>query len=75
MNLRRVIGWLLLLLSVLLVISGLGITEFRTVGQFTFGLITKPLAFQLHSLLWIPFVAILAGHLALSCGFWRRGKE
>jgi len=71
-NLRRAMGWLLLVLSLLLVITGLGITEFRTVEAASFGLLTRSLSFQLHSLLWIPFLLVLALHLALSC---RAGKR
>jgi thiosulfate reductase cytochrome b subunit len=74
-QLRRPVGWLLLVLSILLVITGLGITEWRTVEALTFGLLQKSLAFQLHSILWIPFVAVLVVHLALSCRPGRRGKE
>jgi thiosulfate reductase cytochrome b subunit len=74
-QLRRPVGWLLLVLSILLVITGLGITEWRTVEGLTFGLLQKSLAFQLHSILWIPFVAVLVVHLALSCRPGRRGKE
>jgi cytochrome b subunit of formate dehydrogenase len=74
-QLRRSIGWLLLVLSILLVITGLGITEWRTVEAASFGLLPKSLAFQLHSLLWIPFIAVLAAHLLLSCRLGRRGKD
>lgn len=66
-QLKRPAGWLLLLLSVLLVITGLGITGFRIVEAASFGLLGKALSFQLHSLLWIPFIIVLAAHLALSC--------
>jgi thiosulfate reductase cytochrome b subunit len=75
MNARRTIGWLLLLFSLLLVITGLGITQYRTVEAITFGLLPKALAFRLHSLLWIPFVAVLIAHLALSCRLGRRRTE
>ena len=67
-------GWLLFIFSILLVITGLGITEWRTVEAVTFGLLPKALAFQLHSLLWIPFLAVLVAHMALSCRPWRRGR-
>jgi cytochrome b subunit of formate dehydrogenase len=66
------VGWLLLVFSLLLVITGLGITEFRTVEAVTFGLLGKALSFQLHSLLWIPFLVVLALHLLLTC---RAGKR
>jgi hypothetical protein len=70
-----VVGWLLLALSLTLVITGLGITEYRTVEAGTFGLLGKALSFQLHSLLWIPFIAVLAAHLALSYRAGKRGKD
>ena len=75
LNLRRAVGWLLLAFALLLVITGLGITEFRTVQAATFGLLPKALSFQLHSLLWIPFLAILACHMLLSCRGGKPGKE
>ena len=74
-NLQRVVGWLLLAFALLLVITGLGITEWRTVEAVTFGLLPKALSFQLHSLLWIPFLVILAGHMLLSCRAGKRGKD
>jgi thiosulfate reductase cytochrome b subunit len=74
-QLRRPIGWLLLVLSILLVITGLGITEWRTVEAATFGLLPKALAFQLHTLLWIPFLIVLAGHMILTCRGGKRRKE
>jgi cytochrome b subunit of formate dehydrogenase len=74
-NLRRVVGWLLLAFALLLVITGLGITEWRSTEAVTFGLLPKALSFQLHSLLWIPFLVILAGHVLLSCRAGKRGKD
>ena len=64
---RRLVSWTLLALALLLILTGLGITEFRTVEPLTFGLLGKALSFQLHSLLWIPFLAVLVVHMALSC--------
>ena len=64
---RRWVSWTLLALALLLVLTGLGITEFRTVEVLTFGLLGKSLSFQLHSLLWIPFIVVLVLHMALSC--------
>ncbi|MDD1654027.1 MAG: hypothetical protein LUQ64_05725 [Methanomicrobiales archaeon] len=64
---RRVVGWILFALALLLVITGLGITEFRVVTPLTLGILGKSLSFQLHSLLWIPFLAVLLLHMVLSC--------
>jgi len=74
-DLQRAVGWLLLALALLLVVTGLGITEYRAVEAVTFGLLGKALSFQLHSLLWIPFLAVLAGHLVLSCRAGKRERE
>ncbi len=70
--LRRGVGWLLLALSLLLILSGLGITEYRIMEAATFGLLGKAPSFQLHILLWVPFLVVLAAHLALSCGIGTR---
>ena len=70
--LRRAVGWLLLALALLLVLTGLGITEYQAVGALTFGLLGKALSFQLHSILWIPFLVVLAAHVLLSCRTGRR---
>jgi cytochrome b561 len=63
---RRTLHWLFLAVVIAQVITGLGITEFRTVSTLTFGLLTKPLAFKIHSALWIPFLVLLAGHIGLA---------
>ena len=60
---RRIIHWLLVVVVVLYLIMGFGITEFRTVEALTFGLLTKPLAFTIHTNLWIPFIILLGSHL------------
>jgi cytochrome b subunit of formate dehydrogenase len=74
-NLRRAVGWLLLAFALLLIVTGLGITDWQIVETATFGLLTKALSFQLHNLLWIPFLAILAVHMLLSCRAGKRGKD
>ncbi len=74
-NLRGTVGWLLLVLALLLVITGLGITEYQIVETATFGLLGKALSFQLHNILWIPFLVVLAAHMLLSCRAGRRGKD
>ena len=58
--LLKVVHWLLAVVAIALVISGLGITEFRVVEAITFGMLSKALSFQLHTILWIPFLVLLA---------------
>ncbi len=62
----RLVHWLLLVLALLTVVSGLGITEFRVVEALTFGVFNKAVAFQLHLWIWIPFLVFLAAHLLLT---------
>jgi dolichol kinase len=62
---KKVIPWLLLLVMVLYVITGLGITQFRTVETLTFGLLSKNLSFRLHDNLLIPFLILLILHICL----------
>ena len=64
---RKIIQWLLLAVALVLLISGLGITEYRIVETISFGLISKSLAHQIHTApgLWIFFVVLLALHISL----------
>ncbi|MFC1992334.1 hypothetical protein ACFLV3_00800 [Chloroflexota bacterium] len=63
---KKIIRWLLLIVVLLYLITGLGITEFRTVEALTFGLLTKSLAFKLHDSLLISFVILLGLHIFFS---------
>jgi cytochrome b subunit of formate dehydrogenase len=58
----RITHWSLLVVAILFLISGFGITGFRVVETITFGLLTKNLAFRIHEVLWIPFVVLLLLH-------------
>lgn len=60
---RKVIHWTLLGVALIFLLSGFGITEFRLIEKITFGLLTKPSAFKIHSGLWIPFVILLIIHI------------
>jgi hypothetical protein len=61
-----VVHWTLLLVTLFYLLTGFGITQFRIVQTITFGLLTKPLAFTLHDILWIPFLVLLALHLVFT---------
>ena len=60
---RQVVHWLLLAALVLYLLTGFGITQFRVVEQATFGLLSKNLAFYIHSGLLIPFIVMLMLHI------------
>lgn len=67
-RIQKMVYWLLLAVTLVFLISGFGITEFRIVEAATFGLLNKALAFKMHEVLWIPFIILLISHLALGFG-------
>ncbi len=74
---KSIIRWLLAAVAVVLLITGLGITEFRIVEYLSFGLLTKSLAQRIHTTpgLWISFLVLLALHISLSCIGRARNKR
>ena len=60
---KRVTNWLLLVVVVLYIITGFGMTQFRIVEPLTLGLLNRLLAFQVHTYLWAPFLVLLALHI------------
>jgi cytochrome b561 len=72
---KRTIHWLLLLVTILVLITGFGISEFRVVETMTLGWLTKSWALRLHDSLWIPFVVLLVLHLCLPFIFRRKARE
>jgi cytochrome b subunit of formate dehydrogenase len=73
-TLRRAVHYIFTIVTLVFLITGFGITEYRTVEPMTFGILTKALAFQIHTALAYPFVALLALHIYLVLTI-RRGKE
>ena len=72
---RRIIHWILLVVTVLFLITGFGISEFRVVETITLGWLTKGWALKLHDNLWIPFVVLLILHVCLPFIFKRKARE
>jgi thiosulfate reductase cytochrome b subunit len=62
---KKIIPWLLLAVLALYVITGLGITQFRTIETLTFGLLSKNLSFRIHNDLLVPFLILLVVHIVL----------
>ena len=60
---KQLISWLLLAVIVLYIITGFGMTQFKIVEPLTFGLLSRLLAFQIHTYLWIPFLVLLVLHI------------
>jgi hypothetical protein len=64
-KLKPFVHWLLLILIVVYIISGLGITYYKIIEQLTFGLLTKALSFKIHSYLLMPFLILLILHIII----------
>ena len=62
----RILHWLLLIIVILFILSGYGITEYRFIESITFGLLPKPLAFQMHLYLIYPFLLLLILHILIT---------
>jgi thiosulfate reductase cytochrome b subunit len=60
---RAAIRYLLLVLTLVYLISGLGITQYQIIGPLTFGLLTRNLAFKIHDFLLVPFAVLLFVHV------------
>jgi hypothetical protein len=67
-RLRAAVAWLLLAVTVVYLLSGFGITSQDIVGPLTGGLLGKALAFRLHDVLWLPFIALLVLHVVWNIG-------
>lgn len=70
----RAVHWLLMTIAILFLVTGFGISEFRTIERLTLGLLTKQLAFRIHSELWLPLVVLLMLHVYLAFS-QRRGYK
>jgi len=60
---RAAIRYLLLVLTLVYLISGLGVTQYQIIGPLTFGLLTRNLAFKIHDFLLVPFAVLLFVHV------------
>ena len=63
---RRALALALLAVAALLLLSGFGITHHTVVGPLTLGLLDKPTAQLVHTLLWGPFAVLLLLHCGRS---------
>jgi cytochrome b subunit of formate dehydrogenase len=74
---ERIIQWLLLVVTLIYVITGLGITQFRIIEPATFGLLSKNLSFVIHDNLLIPFIVLLILHVTVKPvkQFYRKRRQ
>ena len=67
---KAAVHGVLLILTGLYLVSGLGITQYRIVEALTLGLLTRSVAFTIHDALLVPFVALLCLHVAIGPITW-----
>jgi len=60
---RAAIRYLLLVLTLIYLISGLGITQYQIIEPLTLGVLTRNMAFRIHDFLLAPFVVLLLVHV------------
>ncbi|MBI4813533.1 MAG: hypothetical protein HY802_04230 [Methanobacterium sp.] len=63
---KKTVQITLIIMIFIVIISGLGITYYRSIELITGGLLDKTLSFQLHTLLFLPFLLILLIHIFFS---------
>ncbi|MBU0527581.1 hypothetical protein KKE92_03815 [Candidatus Micrarchaeota archaeon] len=71
-KIKTIVQWLLAAVTLLMIISGYGITKFQIIDSITFGLISKSTAFVMHEALTIPFILLVILHLVLAL---KKGKK
>jgi hypothetical protein len=50
----------------MVIISGLGIVYYQIINSVTLGLLSKDLAFKIHTLIFVPFLIVLVLHSFMS---------
>jgi thiosulfate reductase cytochrome b subunit len=69
---KKIIHWGLLVIIVIFIITGLGIVNYRIIESITFGLLTKPISYQIHSYLIYPLIIFLYLHILFT---WKKKKK
>jgi hypothetical protein len=60
---KKIIDWMLYAVTILYIITGLGITQYRITERLTFGLLSKSFSLSIHENLLVPFLILLSMHL------------
>ena len=62
-SIKKILRWTLAVVTVLVIISGLGINYYNSITAVTLGLLSKNVAFTLHFWLFIPFLILFIFHM------------
>ena len=65
-KIHKIIHWGLLLIIILYIFTGFGITNNRIIGPITFEILSKPQSQQLHTYLIYPLVIFLYLHIVIT---------
>jgi cytochrome b subunit of formate dehydrogenase len=65
-QIRKIVHWGLLVIIIVSIITGFGIIRHRIIQIMTFGLLSKPVSYILHSFLVFPLVIFLYLHIYLT---------
>ncbi len=65
-DIKRLVIWLLIGVTILFLLSGFGITAPDLVTAITLGALPKPVSYRLHTYLWGPFLLLLLLHIYLA---------
>jgi len=58
----------LTIVSILFIVTGLGISNYQVIESLTGGTLSKLTSFQIHSNLIIPFIVLLIAHIVFTIG-------
>ena len=60
---KKIIDWTLYILTLVYILTGLGITQYQIAELLTFGLLNKSVSINVHQKLLIPFITLLSIHI------------
>ena len=60
---KKIIDWPLFAVTLVYLLTGLGITQYRIIEPLTFGVLSKSLSFKMHENLLIQFLTLLTLHI------------
>jgi len=69
-DVKKIIDWSLFVVTVVYLLTGLGITQYRIIEPITFGLLKKSLSFKIHENLLILFLTLLSLHILFGPIAW-----
>jgi cytochrome b subunit of formate dehydrogenase len=66
----RICGWVTMILALITLLTGYGITQYRIVDPLTLGILNKALAQRLHAYTDLPFLVLMVTHVGIAL-WWR----